>query len=51
MNRGSPISNKRNRLSFRIPWMVEAQAEGPLAILVLFALVAVILLTSGLGWW
>jgi hypothetical protein len=45
------MSNKRNRLSIRIPWMVEAQAEGPLAIIVLFALVAGILLTKGLGWW
>jgi hypothetical protein len=45
------MSNKRNRLSIRIRWMVEPQAEGPLAIIVLFALVAAILLAKGLGWW
>jgi hypothetical protein len=45
------MSNKRSRLSIRIAWMMEAQAEGPLAIVVLFALVSVILLTKGLRWW
>ena len=34
---------KRNRLSLRIPWLVEAVAEGPFAIVVLLLLVILIL--------
>jgi hypothetical protein len=33
------MSYRRNRLSLRIPWLVEAVAEGPLAIVVLLVLV------------
>jgi hypothetical protein len=45
------MAYRRDRLSFRIPWLVEAVAEGPLAIVVLFALVILILATKGAGWW
>jgi hypothetical protein len=41
----------RNRLSVRIPWLIEAVAEGPFAILVLLALAIVLIGTKGLGWW
>jgi hypothetical protein len=42
---------KRNRLSLRIPWLVEAVAEGPFAIVVLLLLVILILTAKGAGWW
>jgi hypothetical protein len=42
---------KRNRLSLRIPWMVEAVAEGPFAIVVLLLLVILILAAKGAGQW
>jgi hypothetical protein len=42
---------KRDRLSFRIPWLLEAVAEGPLAIITLFALALIVIVTKSLGWW
>jgi len=42
---------KRDRLSFRIPWLLEAVAEGPLAIITLFALATIVIGTKSLGWW
>jgi hypothetical protein len=45
------MSQKRSRLSFRIPWLVEAVAEGPLAILALCILVSVAIVAKGIGWW
>ncbi len=48
---GGHVAEKRNRLSFRIPWLVEAVAEGPLAIAVLFVLVVFMTFAKGWGWW
>ncbi len=45
------MAEKRNRLSFRIPWLMEAVAEGSLAISVLFVLVVFMTITKGMGWW
>jgi hypothetical protein len=45
------MAYRHNRLSLRIPWLVEAVAEGPFAIVVLLALVILILAAKGLGWW
>lgn len=45
------MSSKRNRLSIRVPQVVEAVAEGQLAIVVLFVLAVLTLLTKCLGWW
>ena len=45
------MSYRRNRLSLRIPWLVEAVAEGPFVIVVLLALVILIIATKGAGWW
>jgi hypothetical protein len=45
------MAEKRNRLSFRIPWLMEAVAEGPLAIGVLFVLVVFMIITKGMAWW
>jgi len=45
------MTSRRNRLSVRIPWLIEAVAEGPLAILVLLALVVLTMAAKGLGWW
>jgi hypothetical protein len=45
------MAEKRNRLSFRIPWLVEAVAEGPLAIAVLFVLVLFMTFAKAMGWW
>jgi hypothetical protein len=45
------MPEKRNRLSFRIPCLMEAVAEGPLAISVLLALVIFMTFTKGIGWW
>ncbi len=45
------MSDRRNRLSVRIPWLIEAVAEGPLAIIVLLVLLLVAIGTKGLGWW
>jgi hypothetical protein len=42
---------RRNRLSLRIPWLLEAIAEGPLAITVLLVLAMFAILSKGLGWW
>jgi len=45
------VPEKPNRLSVRVPWLIEAVAEGPLAIGVLFALAVLVLLARGFGWW
>jgi hypothetical protein len=45
------MAEKRNRLSFRIPWLVEDVAEGPLAIGVLLILVLFMIFAKGMGWW
>jgi hypothetical protein len=42
---------KPNRLSFRIPWLVEARAEGNVAVVTLALLVIATLLTMALGLW
>jgi hypothetical protein len=44
------MPEKRNRLSFRIPWFVEAVAEGPFAIVALFALTFLVVVAKGFGW-
>ena len=51
-NDGGPM-NTPNRLSFRIPTLVEGDAEGTLAIIALVVLVVVTLIfvARGLGWW
>jgi hypothetical protein len=43
------MPEKRNRLSIRIPWLLEAVAEGPLAIVVLFMLVIYLTFAMGTG--
>jgi len=43
------MPEKRNRLSIRIPWLLEAVAEGPLAIAVLFMLVIYLTFAMGMG--
>jgi hypothetical protein len=43
--------HKRDKLSLRIPWLLEAVAEGPLAVISLFALALIVIATKGLGWW
>jgi hypothetical protein len=43
--------NKRDRLSLRIPGLIEAVAEGPGAIRTLFVLILLVIITKGLGWW
>lgn len=45
------MSHRRNRLSVRIPWLVEAVAEGPFAMIVLLVLVVLLVSAKGLGWW
>lgn len=45
------MSYRRSRLSLRIPWLVEAVAEGPFAIVVLLVVVIVIFAAKGAGWW
>jgi len=45
------MAHRRSRLSLRIPWLVEAVAEGPLAIIVLFVLAMFVLAARGFGWW
>jgi hypothetical protein len=45
------MSYRRNRLSLRIPWLVEAVAEGPFAIVVLLVLAILALTARGFGWW
>jgi hypothetical protein len=42
---------RRSRLSLRIPWLVEAVAEGPLAIIVLLVLAMFGFAARGFGWW
>jgi hypothetical protein len=50
-NETEAMASRRNRLSFRIPWLLEAVAEGPFAILVLLVLVILVLAARGVGWW
>jgi hypothetical protein len=45
------MAQKHHRLSFRILWLLEAVAEGPLAIGVLFVLIIFITFAKGIGWW
>ena len=45
------MSHRRNRLSVRIPWLLEAVAEGPFAIIVLLALAFLMIAAKGMGWW
>jgi hypothetical protein len=45
------MSNRRNRLSLRIPWMIEAVAEGPLAIIALVGIALLVVIARALGWW
>ncbi len=47
----NPMAYRRNRLSVRIPWLLEAVAEGPFAILVLLALAVLMIAAKGMGWW
>jgi hypothetical protein len=44
------MAPRRSRLSFRIPWLIEAVAEGPFAIAVVFVLAVVVLAARGIGW-
>jgi hypothetical protein len=48
-SRMCPKMPKRNRLSVRIPLLVEAAAEGPLAVLLLFVLALAIVTIYGLA--
>lgn len=41
----------RNRLSFRIPWLIQADAEGPFAIVACLALVVLLVAAKAIGWW
>jgi hypothetical protein len=45
------MTEKRDRLSFRIPCLMEAVAEGPWAIGVLFMLVVLLSIARGMAWW
>ena len=45
---GGLMADKRDRLSFRIPCLMEAVAEGPFAIGVLFVLVVFVVVAA---WW
>jgi hypothetical protein len=45
------MAYRRNRLLLRIPWLLEAVAEGPLAIVVLLIVVIFIFGAKGVGWW
>jgi len=45
------MTYKRNRLSLRIPWLIEAVVEGPFAIVVLMVLAIWALMARGFGWW
>lgn len=45
------MTTRRNRLSLRIPWLVEAVAEGPFAIVVLLVLAVLALTGRAFGWW
>ena len=51
MNRGGPMSNKSNPLSLHIPWLLEAVTEGPLAIMTLFVLAIILIVSKSLGLW
>jgi hypothetical protein len=41
---------KRDRLSLRIPWLFDAVAEGPLAIIMLFVLAFIMIAAKSFGW-
>jgi hypothetical protein len=45
------MSEKQTKLSIRIPWLVEAVADGALAILALLALALLILGSKAVGLW
>jgi len=45
------MAYRRSRLLIRIPWMVEAVAEGPIAVSALAVIVVFTLVAKGLGWW
>lgn len=45
------MNGERNRLSFRIPWVGEMTAEGPLAILVWLVVAIAVLCGRAVGWW
>lgn len=45
------MPHTRNRLSIRIPWMIEAVAEGPLAIVACLLLASAVLICRAVGWW
>jgi len=45
------MARKVNRLSIRIPWLLEAVAEGPLAIVVLFVIALFVFGAKTVGWW
>jgi hypothetical protein len=45
------MAHRRTRLSVRIPWLIEAVAEGPFAILALLTLAVLTMTAKGLGWW
>ena len=45
------MSNRRARLSLRIPWLIEAVAEGPFAIMALLVIVLAAIAAKGCGWW
>ncbi|MGC1586956.1 MAG: hypothetical protein WA791_14880 [Rhodomicrobium sp.] len=45
------MAHRRNRLSVRIPWLIEAVAEGPFAILVLLGLAVLMMGAKALGWY
>lgn len=41
------MTYRRNRLSLRIPWLIEAAAEGPFGMV----LAILVLAARGFGWW
>jgi hypothetical protein len=43
------MANRRNRLSFRVPWLIEAVTERPFAIVVLLVLAILVLTARGIG--
>jgi hypothetical protein len=45
-----PNGGRQTKLSIRIPWLIEAAAEGWPALVALVALTIVIIATKGLGW-
>ena len=47
------MNRQRNRLTVKVPWLIEFAAEGPLAIWIggTLALIAIIAGGRGIGWW